>query len=640
MHAHRSASVAKVTTPVPVAQIEAPRLTPLEMLVVIVSERTGYPPEMLDPDLDLEADLGVDSIKRIEILGLLGERLGGDLGGVSRTELVEELSQVKTLRGIAGWIDAKSGKDGAAAISGTNERVADLVTDLGEESDSSSAVDASDVSDVSDCASDSVLDSDSVVAEVPVAPSVRRFVMRRADLPPAVPNGFHLERRRFLITDDGRGVAVQLAVLLGQRGAHVEVVASRPETQGPFDGVIHLQPLAPAGLEDQRAALFELARAAVHGGAQWLIVVTGQSGRPGNVPRHGGLTALVKSVAREWPMLRCRAIDIDPTRPAGELAGVVFGELMAHDPVVHVLHDEAGRFTLRPFEAETPAQVGEPVAPLGRGDVALITGGGRGITAQVAVALATRFGCGIELVGRSALPGDESPALAACADALSLRRHLAAAGGKGPAQIEREVQRILADRQIRVTLAALARTGVPHRYHAADVRDAAAFGAVIADIYARHGRLDAVIHGAGVIEDKLLKDKTRASFERVFETKVTAATVLAEKLRPDCRHVVFFSSVAGVFGNRGQADYAAANEALDHLAHHLTSAGRRVLSVAWGPWGGTGMISPELEREYARRGVGLIPPAEGVDRLLDELARGQDAQVVLMAATPESLEGA
>jgi len=170
------------------------------------------------------------------------------------------------------------------------------------------------------------------------------------------------------------------------------------------------------------------------------------------------------------------------------------------------------------------------------------------------------------------------------------------------------------------------------------VRDAAAFGALIDDLYARHGRLDVVIHGAGVIEDKLLKHKTRESFDRVFETKVAGAAVLARKLRPGCR-VVFFSSIAGVFGNRGQLDYAAANEALDHLAHHLAAGGRRAVSVAWGPWAGTGMVSPELEREYARRGVGLIPPAAGFERLFDELARGRDANVILMCSTPERLEG-
>ncbi len=603
------ASVVSSSPGADASALVVPQRPPLETLIGIVSERTGYPADVLDPDLDLEAELGVDSIKRIEILGLLSERLGLGMGrGGASADLIEELSQVKTLRGIARWLEARDANSAAKATVIAETPPAELPPGR-------------------------------VVADEIPLETVRRFVLRRAPLPPAVPNGFKLDQRRFLITDDGRGVAVALAKLLTQLGAVAEVVAKRPpsaESPAAIDGVIHLGMLAPHDGEDPRAALFELARAAALGGAQWLLAITGQSGALGSVPTHGGAAALLKSVAREWPQLRCRAVDLDPTRSPDALAALILGELLGHDDSVQVIHDGAGRATQLPIEA---ALEGEAVAPFAKGDVVLITGGGRGITAGAAVAIAERYGCAVELVGRSPLPAAEDSALASCADAPALRRHfLAHLEGATPARVEAAVQRALADRQIRATISAIAKTGVPHRYHALDVRDAAAFGALIDDIYARHGHLDVVIHGAGVIEDKLLKHKTRESFDRVFETKVAGASVLANKLRAGCR-VVFFSSIAGTFGNRGQLDYAAANEALDHLAHHFAASGRRAVSVAWGPWGGTGMVSAELEREYARRGVGLIPPAAGFDRLFDELARGRDAQVILMCATPERLEG-
>lgn len=102
------------------------------------------------------------------------------------------------------------------------------------------------------------------------------------------------------------------------------------------------------------------------------------------------------------------------------------------------------------------------------------------------------------------------------------------------------------------------------------------------------------------------------------------------------RFLALFGSVAGVYGNRGQSDYAAANDALDGLARTWAeSFPGRVLSVDWGPWAAEagGMVTPELERAYAQRGVPLLAPDAGTSAFLDELARGSDVQVVLMAPT-------
>ena len=104
--------------------------------------------------------------------------------------------------------------------------------------------------------------------------------------------------------------------------------------------------------------------------------------------------------------------------------------------------------------------------------------------------------------------------------------------------------------------------------------------------------------------------------------------------------MVFFSSVSGVFGNRGQIDYAAAGDVLDKSALRLQQqiAGR-VLSVDWGPWGGTGMVSDALAEAYASRGIGLIPPQQGIACLMEELGRTdcKETQVIYIAAEPAAV---
>ena len=144
-----------------------------------------------------------------------------------------------------------------------------------------------------------------------------------------------------------------------------------------------------------------------------------------------------------------------------------------------------------------------------------------------------------------------------------------------------------------------------------------------------------MIHGAGVIEDRLLIDKTLDSFERVIVTKVRPLEVLVAALKPESlRFLALFSSVTSRQGNRGQADYSAANEVLNKVALHLSRQWqRRVVALGWGPWEGKGMVSPEVMRQFKERGIDLVPPHEGVEMFVREVLAPSDspAEVVIGA---------
>ncbi|MYT26781.1 hypothetical protein GTW69_42065, partial [Streptomyces sp. SID7760] len=91
----------------------------MDAVLEIVHTRTGYPRDMLDPELDLEADLSIDSIKRVEIIGALADRIGlpTEPGG-SAESAVEELSRIKTLRGVVDWVTSHAAAQ-AAPTAGT-----------------------------------------------------------------------------------------------------------------------------------------------------------------------------------------------------------------------------------------------------------------------------------------------------------------------------------------------------------------------------------------------------------------------------------------------------------------------------------------------------------------------------------------
>jgi NAD(P)-dependent dehydrogenase (short-subunit alcohol dehydrogenase family) len=184
------------------------------------------------------------------------------------------------------------------------------------------------------------------------------------------------------------------------------------------------------------------------------------------------------------------------------------------------------------------------------------------------------------------------------------------------------------DRAMRRNMNAMREAGATVRYLQTDVRDEQAMASLIEKIHSDYGRLDGVVHGAGVIEDKLIEDKTPASFDRVFDTKADSVFILSRVLKPESlKFLVLFSSTAGAFGNRGQCDYAAANEVMNKIAVYLDRRwSTRVVAINWGPWQKRGMVSEELLRQFERRGVTLIPSPVGRRRLVEEIRYGRKGE--------------
>ncbi|MGW2546055.1 type I polyketide synthase, partial [Kitasatospora sp. NPDC001574] len=138
---------------------------------------------------------------------------------------------------------------------------------------------------------------------------------------------------------------------------------------------------------------------------------------------------------------------------------------------------------------------------------------------------------------------------------------------------------------------------------ACDVADAEAVAAALRDV-----PVSAVVHAAGVLDDGMVESLTPERLDVVFRAKVDAARNLAAATEGrTLRAFVLYSSVAGLFGNAGQANYAAANTFLDAYASELRSRGVPATSLAWGLWdAGMGETLTDADRERMRRG-GVLP---------------------------------
>jgi NAD(P)-dependent dehydrogenase (short-subunit alcohol dehydrogenase family) len=226
----------------------------------------------------------------------------------------------------------------------------------------------------------------------------------------------------------------------------------------------------------------------------------------------------------------------------------------------------------------------------------------------------------------------------------ALRAHLiaqarAASQTPRPRDIEQQMQAILRNREISANIAELRAAGAEVFYRVADVRNANEVAALVAEIYARYGSLDGVIHGAGLIEDKMIVDKDADSWLRVVETKALSVVTLARAVKPEAlRFFVMFGSVAGRYGNSGQADYGVANELLNRFAWQLRALWPETVKVAvlnWGPWlgtrHGTGMVSGETRRKFEAKGLQLIEPQGGALVCREEILHGpiEDVEIVV-----------
>ncbi|MEQ1506363.1 MAG: SDR family NAD(P)-dependent oxidoreductase, partial [Myxococcota bacterium] len=285
--------------------------------------------------------------------------------------------------------------------------------------------------------------------------------------------------------------------------------------------------------------------------------------------------------------------------------------------------------------AHAPAPPG--ALPVGPGAVVLATGGARGIT-LAPIARRVALGCTVVAVGRSA-PEARPAAFPATPDGA--RAYYLAASTDDPTATAGALRRRFDQASARweVADALAARPGL--RYVVADVTDPDAVDRVVRDVVAAHGRLDLVVHGAGVQHSARIERRTLAQIRATLDVKLGGVHhLLAACARwlPGPVPIHASTSAYSVFGNDGQADYGAANEALDRLC----ALGRRTYgppwsTVAWLAWDGVGMTRSSEYRALAEaRGLSGLGVADG-QRLFDAALRG--AVAIHVPLTPLEARG-
>ncbi|MFT4774731.1 MAG: NAD(P)-dependent dehydrogenase (short-subunit alcohol dehydrogenase family)/acyl carrier protein, partial [Ilumatobacter sp.] len=608
-----SGTAVSASTPAPVSvPISVPVSVPVSVeemtpkLLGVVSDRTGYPSEMLTMDMELESDLGIDSIKRVEILSAM-------------QDLVPELPEVDlaVMAGLA-----------------TLGEIVAYLTDQASGTEPDAPATAS--------LSDAALQEDAADA---AASGFGRFVVRAHSLPlPGSPLPGLLDSP-IAVVGDPDGIGTALVAALAAAGADARLIDAVADSGQ--NSVIYLGNLRSVTDSGEASSLnrdaFEAAKSFASGAASGgvFVAVDDQGGTfattGGDADRAwaGGLAALMRTAAIEWPSASLKMIDIDGAGRAAQLVATdIASELLNGGADREVgLNVDGTRIGLR---AE-PVDVTTGTLPIGADDVVVVSGGGRGVTAATTIELARSSQAAFVLLGRSELT-DEPEHYGAAHDDAALKQLLLADSKEAdekltPAKLKKLVGGVLANREIRATLASIEAAGGRASYLAVDITDASAVTSALESVRSDVGPITGLIHGAGVLADKLIADKSTAQFKMVFNTKVEGLRNLLDATSGDQLAVLcLFSSVAARTGNMGQADYAMANDVLNKVAtHERVRRGDScvVKSLGWGPWAG-GMVTPALKTHFESMGVELIDLDVGSRMLVDELSSPQTDQVEIV----------
>ncbi|MGW1373199.1 SDR family NAD(P)-dependent oxidoreductase [Streptomyces sp. NPDC002446] len=616
----------------------------------VVAEKTGYDVDMIEPDMDIQTDLGIDSLKQVEIGAEMWRRYPvisrGELHQFSEArtvrELIEKLHEVLTISQPQLQFYIGDGELGRAFVALRELPEPDVCPDAYPDQPHALLLD----------------DGGDLSATLDASLRSRGWRTSRLYVPCAAPGTTDGQTRAWGLED------WEEATLSGRLA---EVLADEPRLD------LCVLPISPSHalpaaqmVERLRYAVLvakhvcpALRRAAAGGKRVGLVTVTqldgalGYAGAGGDpaLGLAGGLSGLVKTVALEETSLFCRALDFAPGLSAQRVGDAFIAEItdIATD-LREVARDETDRRT--PFLSETPfppedsppslpspreaepadARESGATTTLTGDDLLLVTGGASGITAWCVAALAREHRCGYLLLGRTPLA--EEPDWAAGADsaeelraALQSRAREAGEDPREPAtrtRIDEHAGQLLHQRRIRTALDELRAQGVEAEYVAADVRDAHALAQALAP-YAP--RITGVIHGAGVLGDRPLAEVTAESITPVVDTKLRGLQHVLDALDVDrLRHLVLFSSVSGIWGNLRQADYALANEALNRFgcAFQVAHPRCRVVPIAWGPW--TSGMASAVQQLYKEAGVPMLTREAGCAYFLDRMSdRERDA---------------
>ena len=602
-------------------------IDPSQQVITIIAEQTGYTTDDIELDYELEADLGIDTVKQAEIFSTLQEQFG-----IGETDT--QLSEVQTIAALIEWVKTNADdKSESALTSNTGQQDTPAAPQL-EASTTETQIEATGASTAG---------VDSLRQRKARSRNTSSPNLESNRTPPSTSSQETLDPHRTTkttqqepVADLPKSIRLQTPVRVPSpiyervslQGRSVLVLGNHPcrphllATLESMDVRQDSQPDLVIDLGAQLNELFEKAKLLdASPPKDWLCLTQlSKHSSDSQTAVLGGRSGLCKSLSREWTKCRGRVIDIHPDTENERIAQILINECEATDQLLETYHQSGERYALLLAPMELP-----PARQFDKTPHVVLTGGARGITAEVAKMLVRKGVTKLVLMGRSK-PADTPLDVAEAKN--NIRQRLSQTGRPTPRAIEDAMRPLYKAEEARHNIERLESMGAEVHFVAVDVTDRNQLTDAFFQAQNHLNGIDIVIHGAGLEESRMLKDKEWSDFLRIYTPKTTAALMMLELLPPECTFVSM-GSIAGRFGNAGQIDYSAANDAVAKICIRRPNS----LHVDWSAWADVGMASRGgMSTLLTKRGIELLPPEPAAALLVDLLLADQQGEVLVAGA--------
>ncbi|WP_020585752.1 type I polyketide synthase [Desulfobacter curvatus] len=619
-------------------------------ITAMIAEQTGYTQDMLEPDLDLEADLGIDTVKQVETFGKITKAYG-----LSVPEDIN-LSELNTIRKISEYIQAQ--------VSGEGNDNADTPPTPAAQSAQASETEHAGQS----------------TSETSEQTGIQRYTFGLRKLPDATPGNPSCEGQTYLITMDKQGFGQAVANLIKENKGNVisvgnseqddyivdlstvdgaeEVISRIKADHEGIAGIFFLHPLDfameagenPVAESASVKFLFLLCKAfgirldQSHGRLAALSVQSAlarfKEPAPDQIfPVFSGISGLLKTVAKEYPQTGVKVVEFMDKNELADMtqaASIFMEEVFSTSTRREVGIEKGARFGIRAKTGspETSQSQGEESSVIKGTDTLLVTGGAAGITYELLKAV-IRPDMNLVILGRSRVEDElEIPVTDAMDDTQIMAALKSIHPNAKPVELKNRtagLRRILTARENLGQLRAQVKSV---DYHAVDVTDPDA----VLKAVNQYDRIDGVIHAAGVDRSIMIEKKSMEDFNLVFDTKVQGmANVLAAIENKNCRYLIGFSSITARFGNEAQSDYTAGNDMMGAMIQAIAFKTPEMTYKVfdWTAWAEIGMAAQgTIEAVLKEKGIAFLPVAQGVRFFQEELLNPAGNEI-LIGAPPE-----